>query len=357
MALKKLSNWRRRSRAWKNMAQSAMMRRVDPHWIPRPHAGHFIVTFKCNLKCVGCGSWKVQDHDDLSVEEWRNVFRQMHSLDLVKILGGEPFVRKDITDILVAVREEVDPYILQLTTNGMLTNRLVDTLKEIAWPGLQLRISVDGLPKTHNHMRGVDGSWQIVDRSVQEVGRLKEIYGFSFGINFAITDQSVDELQDMVEYASRHGADLIPGLNVDPFLVGTTPPEEKRPKVIMVDNKERALQALIDAKAGTRSQLPLIDHLYSRMITKRTFAKQLYEGPHRFTCRELRDLIYVLPNGNVVRCGLDHKPIGNLRNTPFDELWFGEDMKKFRKKVDDCPGCLQASVQILSRLYGGCLFD
>jgi len=357
MVREQLSNWKRRSRAWKNMAQSATMRRIDPGWIPRPHAGHFIVTFKCNLKCVGCGSWKVKDHNDLSVDEWRNVFRQMYSLDLVKILGGEPFVRKDIADILVAVREEVDPYILQLTTNGMLTNRLVETLEEIAWPGLQLRISVDGLPKTHNHMRGVDGSWQIVDKSVREVSKLKEKYGFSFGINFAITDKSVDELKNMVEYASQHGADLIPGLNVDPFLVGTTPPEEKRPKVIMVNNKERALQALVDAKAGTRSQLPFIDHLYSRMITKRTFAKQLYEGPHRFTCRELRDLIYVLPNGDVVRCGLDHKPIGNLRTTRFDDLWFGEDMKAFRKKVDNCPGCLQASVQILSRLYGGCLFD
>ncbi|MBM75824.1 MAG: hypothetical protein CMK59_10525 [Proteobacteria bacterium] len=352
-----LANMRRRGRAWKNMAQSALMRRVDPSWIPMPHAGHFILTFRCNLKCAGCGSWKVKEHDDLSAAEWRSVFRQLSSLDLVKILGGEPFVRKDIVEILCAVREEVDPYILQLTTNGMLTKRLIDALDAVAWSGLQLRISVDGLPKTHDHMRGVDGSWEIVDRSVKEVGRLRERYGFSFGINFAITDASVPELEAMIDYAASVGADLIPGLNVDPFLVGTTPPEEKIPKVIMVEDKEAALQALINARAGTRTQLPFIDHLYSRFVTKRTFRRQLYDGPHRFHCRELRDLIYLLPNGDLVRCGLDHKPIGNVRNQSFEALWTGKDIQAFRKKVDDCPGCLQASVQILSRLYGGCIFS
>ena len=161
----------------------------------------------------------------------------------------------------------------------------------------------------------------------------------------------------MTEYAESVGADLIPGLNVDPFLVGTVPPEEKSPKVIMVEDKERALQALVDHRAGTKSQLPLIDHMYSRLVTKRTFRRQLYEGAHRFHCRELRDLIYVKPNGDLVRCGLDHKPIGNLRHQTFQELWRGEDIKAYRKKVDDCPGCLQASVMILSRLYGGCILD
>ena len=29
--------------------------RVDPEWIPRPHAGHFIVTFK--MQSQMCGLW------------------------------------------------------------------------------------------------------------------------------------------------------------------------------------------------------------------------------------------------------------------------------------------------------------
>ena len=348
------SDLRRRARAWRNIATSATMARVDPDWIPRPHAGHLITTFKCNLKCAGCGSWKVKDHDDLTTEEWRMVLRQLTSLDIVKVLGGEPFVRKDIVDILRGVREIVDPYILQLTTNGMLTERVVEAVHAVAWPGLQLRISVDGTPLTHDRMRGVEGSSKKVYRTVAEVAELKARYGFKFGINFAVTDDSVGELDAMLAFAEEHGADLIPGVNVDPFLVGTIPPEIQRPRVIMISDKQKALQALRDSRVGTKRELPLVDHVLSRFVTKGTFERQLEGDVHAFPCRELKDLLYMLPNGDVVRCGLDHEPIGNLRETRFDDLWFGDRMKAYRQKVANCPGCLQASVQILSRVYGGC---
>ncbi|MCB9742133.1 MAG: radical SAM protein [Alphaproteobacteria bacterium] len=345
---------RRRARAWRNIATSATMARVDPEWVPRPHAGHFIVTYRCNLKCLGCPSWEVTEHQDLTLEEWRAVFRQLRSLDIVKVLGGEPFVRKDIVDILASVREIVDPYILQLTTNGMLTRRAVEAIDAVAWPGLQLRISVDGTEPTHDRMRGVEGSWRIVTRTAREIAELKAKHGFKFGINFAVTDQSVHELDEMLAFAESLGADLIPGVNVDPFLVGTVPPEVRLQQVIMVEDKERALKALEDSRVGTRRQLPLVDHLLSRLITRNTFEHQIHGRQHRFPCRELSDLIYVLPNGDLVRCGMDHEPVGNLRETRFDDIWYGEDIRAYRQKVRDCPGCLQASVQIMSRLYGGC---
>ena len=352
-----LGQWHRRARAWKNMAVSASMRRIDEQWVPEPHAGHFIVTYKCNLKCKGCDSWKVAEHNDLSATEWREVFRQMPHLDLVKILGGEPMVRKDIVDILVAVREEVDPYILQLTTNGMLEQRLVDVIEAIAWPGLQLRISVDGLPETHDNMRGMMGSWSIVDSTVHRVAELKEKYGFSFGINFAVTDNSMEDLPKMRQYASSVGADLIPGLAVAPFLVGTRPPEVLTPRIIMISDEKKALDVMTHQEVGTKSQLPLLDHLYSRWITKKTFKKQLFEGAHAFHCRELQDLVFVTPNGDLVRCSLDHEPVGNFREQSFRDIWTSTKIEKARQKVKDCPGCLQASVQILSRLYGGCLLS
>lgn len=344
---------RRRARFWRNIATSATMRRVDPEWVPRPHAAHFILTFRCNLKCSSCGSWQVQEHDDLTAEEWLGVFRQLRSLDVVKVLGGEPFVRSDIVEILAGVREIVDPYVMQLTTNGMLTRRTVEAIEQVAWPGLQLRISIDGLERTHDKGRGVQGSWQKVMRTARAVAELKAKHGFHYGINFSVTNDSVHEVDQMLRLAEDLGADLIPGVCVDPFLVGTRPPEVYTPRVVFIDDKEAALRAIADARAGSHGQLSGLDNLWFRLATRRTFQRELHGGIQRFTCRELRDLLYLLPNGDVVRCGLDHRPVGNLRRARFDEIWFGEEIVEHRCRVDDCPGCLQASVQIMSRAYAG----
>jgi radical SAM protein with 4Fe4S-binding SPASM domain len=264
-------------------------------------------------------------------------------------------VRKDLTQILQGVRSIIDPYVLQLTTNGMMTERTLEVIHAVAWPGLQLRISVDGTEQTHDRMRGVEGSWAQVNETVQRVSELQGRYGFKFGINFAVTDHSLADFDAMVDYADAAGADLSPGVNVDPFLVGTVPPEIRQQQVIMLEDPSVGLAKLEDHRVGTKRELPWVDHLLSRVVTKRTFEHQIAEKQHRFVCRELRDLLYLLPNGDVVRCGMDHEPIGNVRSQRFDEIWDGEKMEKYRKKVDDCPGCLQASVQILSRVYGGCL--
>lgn len=344
---------RRRARFWRNIASSAAMRRLDPAWIPRPHAAHLITTFRCNLKCNSCGSWQVDEHHDLTTDEWLGVFRQLRSLDVVKILGGEPFVRSDIVELLAGVREIIDPYVMQLTTNGMLTRRVVQAIERVAWPGLQLRISIDGLEQTHDRGRGVQGSWRKVMQTARAIADLKAQHGFRFGINFSVTDDSVHELDAMLSLADELGADLIPGVCVDPFLVGTRPPEDYTPRVVFMDDKDAALKAIEHARAGAHGQLSGLDNLLFRLSTRRTFERELSGGIQQFTCRELRDLLYLLPNGDVVRCGLDHRPVGNLRQQRFDQIWFGEAVKEFRCRVDDCPGCLQASVQIMSRAYAG----
>jgi len=143
---------------------------------------------------------------------------------------------------------------------------------------------------------------------------------------------------------------------VSPFLVGTVPPEEGgKQEIIMLSDKDAALDAMTRARVGARGQLPGVDRILGRMFTKATYRQHLQTEAHQFPCRELKDLIYLLPNGDLVRCGMDHEPIGNLRERSFDEIWYSQKMVGFRKKVTDCPGCMQSSVQIMSRVYGGCL--
>jgi hypothetical protein len=75
--------------------------------------------------------------------------------------------------------------------------------------------------------------------------------------------------------------------------------------------------------------------------------------PRPFGCRELRNLIYVFPNGDLVYCGLRHVRAANLIEEDFDTAWGSVAMDGHRREIDQCPGCPQAAIEILSRLYRG----
>ena len=126
--------------------------------------------------------------------------------------------------------------------------------------------------------------------------------------------------------------------------------------MIMVSDKQAALKILQDDRVGLRRQLPSMAQRLSRFLVSDTFSRQLNNEQYHFKCRELRDLIYILPNGDVVRCGLDHKAVGNVSEQSIMDIWKSPSVARCREKVDSCPGCYQASIQIMSRLYGGHFF-
>lgn len=330
------------------------MARLDPAWDGPPRAAHLLVTYRCNLRCAHCDSWKVRHHADLSLDEWARVLPSLASLDVVKVLGGEPFARSDMPALLALIRAEVRPHLLQLTTNGMLEDRLVDAIERMAWPGLQLRISVDGLGPTHDQQRGTPGSFAVVERTLRRVAALRPRYGFSLGLNFALTDQSLPELPAMRRFAAGLGAALVPGVNVHPFLVGTAPPEHTRPRVVGLADPRVARAPLMGETPPLRRPLRWAQARLGAALRRDSVRAAVEGGPQAFPCRELRQLIYVLPNGDLVRCGLDHRPAGNLLREGLPAIWASPARAALRADVDRCPGCLQASVHILSRAYGAC---
>ncbi len=349
-----LRTLRQRGRAWRNMATSAAMSRLRPGWVPKPHVGYLLTTFRCNMRCVSCDAWQAPNDSDLDTQEWLALIPQLRSLDIVKLLGGEPFTRPDMVEIMAEIRRVADPYIMQLTTNGTQTDAILEAVRRVGWPGLQLRVSVDGLEDTHDRQRGVRGCWAKATRTLESLAPLRRELGFHVGINFCLTEHSIGEVQEMKAYAADLGADLIPGVNVSPFLDGSTSPAENPQRFVLLDDPTRALQALEDREVGTRLQLPRLDHAVGRMITGDVFRQEILEGSLRFRCRSLADILYMLPDGTVIICGVDHSPIGSLRTQRVDEIWNSPRARAGRERVASCPGCLQASIHILSRLYGGC---
>jgi len=93
------------------------------------------VTDRCNLRCAYCmpqGGVKKLAHDQvLTLEEIARVARQAVGLGVnkIRLTGGEPFLRRDLGVLLLALDSLRDRPDLRITTNGILLEENLPLLK------------------------------------------------------------------------------------------------------------------------------------------------------------------------------------------------------------------------------------
>ena len=154
--------------------------------------GHKL-TYNCNLKCKMCPFWK-RSNIDLSTEHEKMVLRQIYDSGACAIAfeGGEPLLRKDLGEILAFSKSL--PLQTSLITNGSLLESKID---EIApYINGAIYVSLDGLEKTHDSIRGVSGCFK---KAIQGIGTASK--KVSVIINTTIMAENVHEIEDVVKLA------------------------------------------------------------------------------------------------------------------------------------------------------------
>lgn len=124
------------------------------------------VTNRCNIECQHClFSSSVHEKDTLSLEVMKKHIKEAYELGcrLFVLSGGEPFVRADINELLAFIfaLEKTKVVIL---TNGMLLEKKLEKTN-FDKTRLSLQISLDGLPKEHDAVRG-EGSFEKLEQNL-----------------------------------------------------------------------------------------------------------------------------------------------------------------------------------------------
>jgi radical SAM family uncharacterized protein len=156
--------------------------------------GHKL-TYNCNLRCKMCPFW-TRSSKDSCIEREKAILRQIYDSGVCAIAfeGGEPLLRKDLVEILAFSRSL--PLHTSLITNGTLLESRID---EIA-PHINgaIYVSLDGLEKTHDAIRGVSGCFRKAVRGIM-ASREK----VSVTINTTIMAENIHEIEDLVRLANE----------------------------------------------------------------------------------------------------------------------------------------------------------
>jgi MoaA/NifB/PqqE/SkfB family radical SAM enzyme len=123
------------------------------------------VTSTCNSLCRTCFYWdELNQGRDLSFEQIERISQTTPPFHKLWISGGEPFLRKELAEILELFYRNNGVRHVNLPTNGLLPKKVeavIDHLLERC-PELviDLNFSLDGLANTHDAIRGVPNNFQ-----------------------------------------------------------------------------------------------------------------------------------------------------------------------------------------------------
>jgi Fe-coproporphyrin III synthase len=123
------------------------------------------VTSTCNSLCRTCFYWEeLNQGRDLSFEQLEKISTTAPKFQKLWISGGEPFLRKDLAEVIELFYRNNGIRNLNLPTNGLLPTKLESVINSLLQrcPELtiDLNFSIDGLANTHDAIRGVPNNFE-----------------------------------------------------------------------------------------------------------------------------------------------------------------------------------------------------
>jgi MoaA/NifB/PqqE/SkfB family radical SAM enzyme len=315
------------------------------------------VTNMCNSRCQSCDIWKIYPaekeklKDELNVDEINSIFRKIGQVYFFNISGGEPFLRKDILEIVKAGCIHLKPTVVHIPTNALSPDRIASKTEEILigmreWaPGVKLTLkpSFDGVG---------DKKLEI---TLAKLAELRQKYDhFRVGIGTVISTMNMARLPEIIDQAAR--------FHVDTYISEVAEEREEMRNVAtgITPTHEQYGEAIARFRSDTFERLKEAGGL--ELLTQ-GMRHQYYE----ITRRWIRDRKQVVPcyagisnahisaYGDLWPCAIlaGSKSLGNLKDVDYDfwKLWHSSRADEVRAGIKrgecDCPLANQSYANML----------
>ncbi|MRU15777.1 heme d1 biosynthesis radical SAM protein NirJ [Roseovarius sp. A21] len=291
------------------------------------------LTRRCNLRCRHCYtvSADVDFPGELSHEQAMSTLDDLGTFGIPALIlsGGEPLDRFDFFDIAKAARPKVR--MLALSTNGTkIHGENADRVAEIGFD--YVGISIDGIGKTNDWFRGVDGAFNDALRGVRECKKR----GIKVGLRFTLTRDNAGQLPDLLQLCDAEGVDKF----YLSHLVYAGRGDKNRGEDAVHDHTRRALEQLIDrAWVAAAEDMPLdivTGNNDADAVYLMRWAERHFDAPRLENLRAHLEAWGGNSSGlgvaNIDTLGRVHPDtywsdytVGNVKTQAFSELWTGGD--------------------------------
>jgi MoaA/NifB/PqqE/SkfB family radical SAM enzyme len=330
------------------LARSALLK-SNPAYV------QFYITARCNLACEQCNIiYADASAEEMSISQIEQVAQNLSDIGvcIVLLIGGEPFVRQDLPEIIRAfTRQGIH---VRMQTNGLASRKMMERC--IAEGGHDISISLDTLnPGTQDAING--GYHKSWDRAIESVAMINELFpdnGTAF-FGAVLMPRNIRDVPGVVEFATEigWGVSLVP--------VHTSTPDQ--PKAFRTFDDQAAVTFLADA-------YPEVAAVLERLKGMRRDGYLLYDSDeylddvYRFitgaplhwrrrnhdVCDSPNLYFAISPNGNVKACVDFELDQAFPTYHPDFPKWYrdGRIHREVYRYTRPCEGCMYGSYPEIS---------
>jgi len=293
------------------------------------------VSYKCNSRCKTCNIYK-KKVNELKLDEWRNIFSNVgKNLFWATISGGEPFLKNDLENLVCSLYDSCQPAIINIPTNGLLSDKIPLKVKKIASycekAQIVINVSIDDIGKKHDTIRGVPGSYE---RAIETFSALKSLgnLNLSTGIHTVISKFNVTRIPEIYSHLRRFHPDSYiteiaeERVELDTIGSGISPEYIEYEKAVNFLTQKLTHEEFKKIGKITRAFRIEYYKIVKKILKTHSQVIPCYSGIAS---------AQIAPNGDVWACCIKADPIGNLRDTDYDlkKILFSEKAKSLRKRI------------------------
>lgn len=307
--------------------------------IRKPDSCSIVLLTNCMFKCKMCEMWKSKDDPyQTSTEEWKCFIDSLDNLlagprELV-FSGGEPLLRKDIFEL---IRLGADRgFKTLMTSNGYLIDE--DMAKKINNSGLkEIFISLDSHnEKTHNFLRGVDGSHKKTMEAFDNLRR--HCPDLNIGIITVISGVNYDEIIDLIKWVKKLG--FLSGVYFQviakPFFAAIDYDWKKEKSYEFLWPKEvDRVRSMLDELVSFKKDGYPIHNFPLHIEVFKSYFQDPFKRATKARCGLGSRVININPAGDASLCCF-MEPIGNIKEHSIEKLWFSEKTSHLRQRMLAC---------------------
>lgn len=317
----------------------------------------YSVTNACQSRCKTCNIWEIypkkwQTRDtELSLAELDRVFASIGHIYFFNISGGEPFLRRDLPEIVGLAIDRMTPRIIHSPTNALAPRRIQEMVVEICETmvekdythvPLTIKPSYDGIGEDHDFVRGIPGNFEKLLETIERLKAVAQEYPFlHVEVGTVISNFNKHKIDEIADFAHTLGIESYRNeiaeqreefLNVgDPI---TPSAAEYRELIELFSDRIRR-------NLRKKRRYARITEAF-RLVYYQYVVKILEEKRQVLPCYAGITNIHLNPHGDVWPCCVlgYRKPMGNVRDFDLDvmKLLHSEQAAEVRRFIaaDGC---------------------